>query len=77
MLWVNLIMDSFASLALATDNPTDELLKRKPYGRTSNLVTKIMAKNILMQSVYQISVVMFLLFAGLVFSYFVVDKIDF
>jgi magnesium-transporting ATPase (P-type) len=70
-------MDSFASLALATDNPTDELLKRKPYGRTSNLVTKIMAKNILMQSVYQISVVMFLLFAGLVFSYFVVDKIDF
>jgi Ca2+ transporting ATPase len=77
MLWVNLIMDSFASLALATDNPTDELLKRKPYGRTSNLVTKIMTKNILMQSVYQISVVMFLLFAGLVFSYFVVDKIDF
>jgi magnesium-transporting ATPase (P-type) len=28
MLWVNLIMDTFASLALATDHPKEELLKR-------------------------------------------------
>lgn len=33
MLWVNLIMDTLASLALATEMPTEELLKRKPYGR--------------------------------------------
>ena len=31
MLWVNLIMDSFASLALATEQPTIKLLQRKPY----------------------------------------------
>ena len=31
MLWVNLIMDSLASLSLATDSPTDELLDLKPY----------------------------------------------
>ena len=33
MLWVNLIMDTLAALALATEPPTDELLKRKPYSR--------------------------------------------
>jgi magnesium-transporting ATPase (P-type) len=31
MLWVNLIMDSLASLSLATDSPTDDLLDLKPY----------------------------------------------
>jgi len=30
LLWVNLIMDTMAALALATEPPTDELLKRKP-----------------------------------------------
>ncbi|CAB1353177.1 unnamed protein product [Coregonus sp. 'balchen'] len=30
MLWVNLIMDTFASLALATEPPTEALLMRKP-----------------------------------------------
>jgi len=33
MLWVNLIMDSFASLALATEPPHERLLDRPPYGR--------------------------------------------
>ena len=33
MLWVNLVMDTLASLALATEPPTEDLLKRKPYGR--------------------------------------------
>ncbi len=33
MLWVNLIMDSFASLALATEDPNSALLNRKPYPR--------------------------------------------
>jgi Cation transporting ATPase, C-terminus/haloacid dehalogenase-like hydrolase len=30
MLWVNMIMDSLASLALATEQPTEELLDRMP-----------------------------------------------
>jgi magnesium-transporting ATPase (P-type) len=33
MLWVNLIMDTLAALALATEPPNDELLTRKPYSR--------------------------------------------
>lgn len=30
MLWVNLIMDTFAALALATEPPSDKLLDRPP-----------------------------------------------
>jgi len=30
LLWVNMIMDSLGALALATDDPTDKLLMRKP-----------------------------------------------
>jgi len=31
--WVNLIMDTFGALALATEDPTPDLLHRQPYGR--------------------------------------------
>ena len=64
MLWVNLIMDTLASLALATELPTPELLLRKPYGRTSPLISSTMAKNILGQSLYQLTVVFGILFYG-------------
>ena len=65
MLWVNLIMDSLASLALATDQPSEDLLKRKPYGRTGALLSKNMIKNIVFHSVYQITVIMVLLLIGM------------
>ncbi|XP_069400630.1 plasma membrane calcium-transporting ATPase 4-like isoform X1 [Ovis canadensis] len=64
MLWVNLIMDTFASLALATEPPTDSLLKRPPYGRNKPLISRTMMKNILGHAVYQLTVIFFLLFAG-------------
>ena len=64
MLWVNLIMDTLASLALATELPTPELLLRKPYGRTSPLISATMAKNILGQALYQLTVVFGILFYG-------------
>lgn len=65
MLWVNLIMDTLASLALATEVPTDELLERKPYGRTKPLISKRMMTNILGQAVYQIAILFAMLFAGM------------
>uniref|UniRef100_A0A8C5QVB0 Calcium-transporting ATPase n=1 Tax=Leptobrachium leishanense TaxID=445787 RepID=A0A8C5QVB0_9ANUR len=64
MLWVNLIMDTFASLALATEPPTEALLLRKPYGRNKPLISRTMMKNILGHAVYQLVVVFTLLFAG-------------
>ncbi|XP_075967842.1 plasma membrane calcium-transporting ATPase 1 isoform X3 [Anarhichas minor] len=64
MLWVNLIMDTFASLALATEPPTEALLLRKPYGRNKPLISRTMMKNILGQGVFQLIIIFTLLFAG-------------
>ncbi|XP_078399524.1 plasma membrane calcium-transporting ATPase 2 isoform X11 [Cetorhinus maximus] len=64
MLWVNLIMDTFASLALATEPPTEALLMRKPYGRNKPLISRTMMKNILGHGIYQLTVIFTLLFAG-------------
>ncbi|KAK6111371.1 calcium-translocating P-type ATPase PMCA-type [Brugia pahangi] len=64
MLWVNLIMDTLASLALATEMPTEDLLKRKPYGRTSPLISRTMSKNILGHAFYQLLILFALIFAG-------------
>ena len=64
MLWVNLIMDTLASLALATELPTPELLLRKPYGRTKALISRTMAKNILGQALYQLVITFGIMFSG-------------
>ncbi|KHJ87321.1 putative calcium-translocating P-type ATPase, PMCA-type, partial [Oesophagostomum dentatum] len=61
MLWINLIMDTLASLALATEVPTDELLNRKPYGRKKSLISRTMVKNILCHALYQL-VILFTIF---------------
>ena len=64
MLWVNLIMDSFVSLALATEDPTDALLDRKPYSRDASILTPMMLLNIFSQSIFQIIVLTVIIFYG-------------
>ncbi|RFU80744.1 ca2+-transporting atpase [Trichoderma arundinaceum] len=64
LLWVNLIMDTFAALALATDPPTGSILHRKPELRTASLISFIMWKMIIGQSIYQLVVCFLLWFAG-------------
>ncbi|XP_067360392.1 plasma membrane calcium-transporting ATPase 2 isoform X9 [Channa argus] len=64
MLWVNLIMDTFASLALATEPPTESLLRRRPYGRNKPLISSTMTKNILGHGAYQLIIIFTLLFVG-------------
>lgn len=64
MLWVNLIMDTLASLSLATEPPDDDLLERKPYGRFESLITPVMWKNIILQAIFQVVVLNVLLFKG-------------
>lgn len=54
MLWVNLIMDTMGALALGTESPTLELLDRRPYKRTAPLISWPMARNILVQSTFQV-----------------------
>merc|ERR1719508_693140 len=64
MLWVNLIMDTLAALALATELPTPSLLDRAPYGRTASLISSHMAMNIVGQAVYQLTILLVMLFIG-------------
>ncbi|KAJ5075182.1 cation transporting atpase [Anaeramoeba ignava] len=64
LLWVNLIMDTMAALALGTEPPTRELLKRRPYSRYESLLSNIMKRNILGQSLYQLTVLFVILYAG-------------
>ena len=64
MLWVNLIMDSFASLALATEDPTEALLDRKPYSREASILTPMMKLNIISQAIFQITTLTVIIFYG-------------
>ncbi|KAJ7979385.1 Calcium-transporting ATPase [Quillaja saponaria] len=64
LLWVNLIMDTLGALALATEPPTDHLMHRPPVGRREPLITNIMWRNLLIQAIYQVSVLLVLNFRG-------------
>ncbi|KAJ9562504.1 hypothetical protein OSB04_007664 [Centaurea solstitialis] len=52
LLWVNMIMDTLGALALATEPPNDELMKRAPVGRKGNFITNVMWRNIFGQASY-------------------------
>ncbi|MDR0738140.1 MAG: calcium-translocating P-type ATPase, PMCA-type [Prevotellaceae bacterium] len=47
MLWVNLIMDTFAALALASLPPNEKVMSDKPRKTTDYIISKPMAKSIL------------------------------
>ncbi|XP_025803535.1 calcium-transporting ATPase 5, plasma membrane-type-like isoform X3 [Panicum hallii] len=64
LLWVNLIMDTLGALALATEPPIDNLMKRHPVGRREPLVTNIMWRNLFIQALYQIAVLLIFNFDG-------------
>ncbi|KAG6389373.1 hypothetical protein SASPL_150841 [Salvia splendens] len=64
LLWVNLIMDTLGALALATEPPTDHLMGRPPVGRREPLITNIMWRNLLIQALYQVTVLLVLNFRG-------------
>jgi len=55
-------MDSLASLALATEVPTDAMLERRPYGRTKPIGSKIMIRNIFLHAAYQLGIMFYFIF---------------
>eukprot|EP00457_Paulinella_chromatophora_P002917 gb/GEZN01002922.1/.p1 GENE.gb/GEZN01002922.1/~~gb/GEZN01002922.1/.p1 ORF type:complete len:727 (+),score=94.44 gb/GEZN01002922.1/:233-2182(+) len=67
LLWVNLIMDTMAALALGTEKPTDSLLDRKPYNPQCSIISHIMWRNITIQTLYQLVVLILLLFVPQLF----------
>ncbi|XP_070667419.1 putative calcium-transporting ATPase 13, plasma membrane-type [Malus domestica] len=64
LLWVNLIMDTMAALALATDKPTKELMEKPPVGQTDPVITNIVWRNLLTQALFQIVVLLILQIKG-------------
>lgn len=65
MLWLNLIMDTLASLALATETPhAESLLARKPHSRDDYIISKKMFKHIVGHSFVQLIVTLWLVFQG-------------
>ncbi|OBS18758.1 hypothetical protein FPOA_10486 [Fusarium poae] len=64
LLWINLIMDIFASLGYATDHPSPDFLKRKPEPRNAPIISITMWKMIICQAIYQLIVVFVVHYAG-------------
>ena len=64
MLWINLIMDSLGSLALSTEDPSNELLYRRPHSKREYIINNIMWKMIIVQSLVQFSLVLYMYLYG-------------
>lgn len=62
MLWINVIMDSFSALALATEPPTDELLERPPTRRREPIITQTLWNAVCFQSCCQYVLLLAVLF---------------
>ncbi|KAG8942038.1 hypothetical protein FRC04_003886 [Tulasnella sp. 424] len=70
LLWINIIMDTFAALALATDPASREVLDRKPDRKTAPLFNTAMRMQILGQSMYQTFIILLFHFGGdIIFGY--------
>ncbi len=64
LLWLNLIMDTLGSLALATENPSEDLLDRKPHTRDDYIISRTMFKHIIGQAIFMFIMLLILVFAG-------------
>lgn len=62
MLWVNLIMDTFAAMALASLPPSESVMKDKPRNRKSFIIDKSMRTNILCTGIIMFGVLLSLLY---------------
>jgi Ca2+ transporting ATPase len=61
---VNLIIDSLAALALATEPPKMALLNRPPQSREEYIISRKMLKQIIPMAIYMIGVMYSICFAG-------------
>jgi len=64
LLWINLIMDTAAAVALGTEQPRpEELLARSPKAPDGPLLSKALWYKIIGQSIYQLAVLFFMLYS--------------
>ena len=71
MLWINLIMDSLGSLALATEPPYEELLNRPPTRKGESIISGIMWKHIAIQALVELALLIVLYLTA---PYFIKEK---
>lgn len=75
LLFVNLIMDTFAALALASEPPSEDLLEQSPHGASSALIDNNMWKCIFIQALFQLTVCFALIYGHeLVFGSIAADN---
>ena len=70
MLWVNLIMDTFAAMALASLPPSAEVMKERPRRRHAFIINRRMIANMMVTSI------IFLVVLGWLLWYFKTHNID-
>jgi Ca2+-transporting ATPase len=66
LLWVNLIMDSLAALALALEPPTEDLYRQPPHGRNEPIISRQMAISIVAAGAWMLVVLWVVLATNLV-----------
>jgi magnesium-transporting ATPase (P-type) len=64
LLWINLIMDTFAALSLSTEPPLKQVIKGKPYTDDMSILTLTVRGQIYLISLWNIIVMMLLMFCG-------------
>jgi len=64
LLWINIIMDTFAAIALCTEPPREHFMRRKPIRRDASIITGAMGITILLTALYQVVILKLLLFNG-------------
>jgi len=64
LLWINLIMDVLAAIAFSTENPHPTDIRKERINTNDNIITKPMMRSILSQSIYQLFVMVLMLYAG-------------
>jgi len=70
LLWINLIMDTFAALALASEKPHPSIIKNPPTRKGETIMTPVMWRQIYGVSAYIILVIVFLtLFGPLIYDF--------
>ena len=65
LLWINIIMDTFAAIALSTEAPRANTMRQKPVSRDASIITPSMGVSILLNSIYQVIILFLVLYLGL------------
>ncbi|MCL2119294.1 MAG: cation-translocating P-type ATPase [Planctomycetaceae bacterium] len=65
LLWINIIMDTFAAIAYSTDPPRKHTMHQQPIPRKSHIITPSMLVTLLINSFYQVGILFAALYLGL------------